>query len=95
MSFQPILLSGLFLLSALFPLNAQIQGLWGVDKVAVGEEEMTPVAKWFDLKDSGRCLGGNGGVINARADYDWDVATERNCYSQMTFQVRMNSAPFQ
>ncbi len=32
---------------------AQLTGLWQVDEVLVGDERMTPVAKWFDLGDKG------------------------------------------
>ncbi len=32
-------------------LPAQIEGLWEVEKVNVGKEEMTPAAKWFDFKE--------------------------------------------
>ncbi len=74
MRFQEFLMS-IILLLHLTPSSAQIQGLWGVDKVAVGEQEMTPTAKWFELKETGRCLGGSGGIINSRTSYDWDETT--------------------
>ncbi len=48
--------------------SAQVSGFWKVIKVMVGDQEMTPVAKWFDLQ-SGTVESGNGGVINIRGSY--------------------------
>ncbi len=52
-------------------INAQLEGLWEVKRVTVGEEVMTPVAKWFDLKD-GRVYSGNGGLRNTLGTYTFD-----------------------
>ncbi|HYF69292.1 MAG TPA: hypothetical protein VD884_14205 [Ohtaekwangia sp.] len=43
-----------------FSIEAQIEGLWVVKQVNVGEKQMTPVAKWFNLKDDGTQFSGNG-----------------------------------
>lgn len=52
------------LLNAFTGLSAQVTGLWTVKKVTVGEEHMTPVAKWFRLEANGALTGGNGGLRN-------------------------------
>jgi hypothetical protein len=49
--------------------QAQIEGLWIVTKVQVGDQPPTPVAKWFDLKADGQLLSGNGGIINNRGSW--------------------------
>lgn len=41
-------------------LIAQIQGLWVVEKVTVGDQVMTPVAKWVRLDADGTQFSGNG-----------------------------------
>ena len=40
--------------------DAFLHGLWEVKKVAMGQESMTPVAKWFRLEADGRQSSGNG-----------------------------------
>ena len=61
----------LFLLAVLFAfqnVSAVAQqdaiGLWTVESVNVGDANLTPVAKWFDIRDNGRVSGGNGYIIN-------------------------------
>jgi len=56
-----------------FPLAAQT-GLWEVANVSVGERNMTPVAKWFDISTDGAVLGGNGGMINIRGKYTYSAS---------------------
>ncbi len=56
-------------------------GLWEVTKVTVGEETMTPVAKWFDISEDGTVLGGNGGLINIRGTYTYDPETSEAFFS--------------
>lgn len=50
-------------------LQAQ-SGLWTVEKVTVGEQIMTPTAKWFHLRPDGQTLSGNGGMINAWGSWE-------------------------
>ena len=59
----------LFLLAFLssvsvFSQNTSLAGYWTVTLVTVGENTMTPVAKWFHLSEDGALQGGNGGNIN-------------------------------
>ena len=42
----------------------QIFGLWEVTQVKVGEESMTPTAKWFQLHPDQTYQTGNGGLQN-------------------------------
>ena len=64
--------------------GAQIDGLWKIDRVLVGEETMTPVAKWsrLELTDTagqllrGSVMNGNGGIINFRGRWQYDRKNE-------------------
>ena len=53
-----------------------IVGLWMVDKVAVGDEERTPTARWFQFNADGTYEGGNGGMRNGFGSYNYDLDTE-------------------
>lgn len=55
----------LFCLSA----NAQITGLWEVKEVTVGDEAMTPVAKWFQFNEDKTSQSGNGLSQNNAGTY--------------------------
>ena len=71
----------LFVLSILtFQLTAQ-NGLWEAINVTVGDQTMTPVAKWFDIRENGDVLSGNGGLINIRGTYTYDPATSRALFT--------------
>lgn len=50
----------------------QITGLWEVIEVQVGGENLTPIAKWFEFYESGRLVGGNGGITNLRGSFNYD-----------------------
>ncbi len=52
-----------------------IAGLWKVDKVSVGDNEMTPTARWFQFKPNGSYEGGNGGMRNGNGTYNYDMDT--------------------
>jgi len=49
--------------------NAQITGLWVVKEVNVGDEVMTPVAKWFQLNEDKSSQSGNGLLQNSGGTY--------------------------
>lgn len=63
-----------------------ISGLWEVLKVTVGEEELTPTAKWFLFTEKGQMEGGNGGFINTRGTFDYDAVN--NTLEQMATDQR-------
>lgn len=54
-------------------------GLWRVEKVAVGEEKMTPVAKWFRINADGTYQAGNGWLQNGQGNWNYD--TRNNLYT--------------
>ncbi|MEO1257697.1 MAG: hypothetical protein AAFZ15_02840 [Bacteroidota bacterium] len=43
-------------------VKSDLPGLWGVTKVTVGEQQMTPIAKWVEFKSDLTHRGGNGWV---------------------------------
>jgi len=53
-------------------IHAQITGDWEVTSVQVGEESMTPVAKWFSFQKDGTYTGGNGWLQNDAGQYTFD-----------------------
>jgi len=61
-----------FLLPIAIEAQESILGLWMVEKVKVGEEEMTPVAKWFEFKADGSFQAGNGWLQNSAGTYNWN-----------------------
>ena len=50
----------------------EITGLWEVLEVQTGDEDVTPVAKWFEFYESGKLNGGNGGITNLRGSFKYD-----------------------
>lgn len=46
-----------------------IAGLWLVEKVMVGDREMTPIAKWFSFDSQGGFTGGNGWLQHSAGNY--------------------------
>ena len=57
-------------------LHAQIEGLWQYDQVMVGDEEMTPVAKWTDFSSDGTFDSGNGWTQNATGFWEYSKEKE-------------------
>jgi hypothetical protein len=67
-------LVALSLLFCTLSISAQdITGLWAVDRVVVGDQPMTPVAKWFRIADNGTFEGGNGWMKNSEGTYQFDA----------------------
>ena len=54
----------LSLLSAFFVQAQSVTGFWKVTQVTVGDEVMTPVAKWFKINENGTYQAGNGWLQN-------------------------------
>lgn len=66
-----------FFLLTLIPILAigqenQMTGLWGVEKVSAGDQEMTPVAKWFRINEEGTYQSGNGWMQNSEGTWEYD-----------------------
>lgn len=57
--------------------QTKIEGLWEVSQVNVGEENLTPTAKWFDFQSGGKLFSGNGGKINYRGAWTFDPNTNQ------------------
>lgn len=55
--------------------QAQITGLWEVQEVKVGDEALTPVARWFQFNADKTMQSGNGGLEHSSGTY---VATPDN-----------------
>ncbi len=53
-----------------------VVGFWGVTNVAVGERDMTPVAKWFRFNKDGTAIGGNGWTKNAVGTWSYNKKTK-------------------
>ena len=84
-------LSLLLLSSAL--VNAQlIVGLWTVDNVSVGDENMTPVAKWFEQLDDNTYKAGNGWLQNDKGTYTYNEKT--NEFSPESWNGKDEFGPF-
>jgi len=56
--------------------EAPIIGLWEVIKVTVGNEELTPTAKWIEFSGNGKMISGNGGITHIRGSWTFDVNTQ-------------------
>ena len=71
-----IILSGLSVLATSVK-GQTIEGLWEIREVRVGEELMTPVAKWYYFDEDGVVTGGNGETrnFNGLYEYDFDAST--------------------
>ncbi len=67
-------LSSFFLSLIVFSINSQsVVGLWSVTEVTVGEERMTPVAKWIDIEEDLSYESGNGWTKNDEGRIDLDL----------------------
>ncbi len=56
-----------------FKTQAQdIIGLWEVVNVQVGEQEMTPIARWNRFKEDGTFESGNGWLKSSAGTYEYD-----------------------
>lgn len=76
---QKTILGLIFLSLAALNLAAQTPtGFWEVEKVTVGDQTMTPVAKWFRIENDGTYTGGNGWLQNMEGTWEYDE--ENNSY---------------
>ncbi len=53
----------------------EIPGLWQVDQVMIGDELMTPTAKWFEFQNNGKQIAGNGWVQNGLGTWTYNATT--------------------
>lgn len=71
-----LLLSSVFAFTFQSNLPAQISGLWLVAEVKVGEETLTPIAKWFELDEEGNYRSGNGWLQNMAGSFLYDAQAQ-------------------
>ncbi len=62
----------LFLVTNSFLFAQDISGLWEINKVLVGGQTMTPVAKWTHIHKDGSYQSGNGWLQNAEGTWTFD-----------------------
>lgn len=55
--------------------KASIPGLWQVNQVTVGDEFLTPTAKWFLFEANGQQSGGNGWIQNSKGTWTYNTST--------------------
>jgi hypothetical protein len=72
---------------------AQPAGNWTVKQVSVGDEIMTPTAKWFNLKEDGTFTSGNGGIRNLMGTWEYDAASTSLLYTD-SYGVEDPAGPF-
>ncbi len=78
--FKLSITTGLLLLS--LTINAQkskIIGFWEIKNVFVGDQNMTPVAKWTKINADGTFQSGNGWLQNAEGIWSYDA--DNNIYA--------------
>ena len=77
---MPLWKTLLLLTPFLFPpfaheLFAQVEGLWVVQSVRVGDESMTPVAKWTRILPDHTYQAGNGWLQNDAGTWTFDISS--------------------
>ena len=63
-------------LSALPADGQEIVGFWSIEQVRVGDELMTPVAKWTRINKDGTFQSGNGWLQNSVGTWTYDERTD-------------------
>ena len=87
------ILIALVLISSVITSNAQIEGLWNVIDVTVGEEIMTPTAKWTRFKADGSYESGNGWQKNSEGNWSLNKETMELTLDE-TYDVYEDAPPF-
>jgi len=70
------ILALLFILPYTLHTQNNITGLWEMTKVEVGDQIMTPVAKWTRINEDGSYQAGNGWLQNAAGQWSYDAKTK-------------------
>lgn len=55
--------------------DKSIYGIWEVSSVSMGDQSMTPIAKWFNIKADGSSTSGNGWLQNSKGTYRYDESS--------------------
>ena len=74
-----LVFSMLFMSFSVCAQKERIIGFWEIQKVEVGDKNMTPVAKWTKINTDGSFQSGNGWLQNAQGSWNYDA--EKKTYS--------------
>ncbi len=58
-------------------VNKQLEGLWQIEKVKIGDEEMTPIAKWTRINSDNTQESGNGWNQHVIGNWEYDKASNK------------------
>lgn len=93
-----LLFATLLVASTQNPSQINFEGLWLVEKVSVGSEEMTPSAKWVRINPNGTQQAGNGWLQHTTGDWKYDQSNHllsflnengmKDSYPPFSIQVR-------
>ncbi len=53
-------------------VHAQVEGIWEIRKVTVGDQTMTPVSKWTRINSDFIYQSGNGWLQNSEGNWTFD-----------------------
>ncbi len=73
--------------------SQDLKGIWLVDKVQVGNDQMTPVSKWFKFHDNGKYESGNGWLQNMIGLWSYDKSSNEFSATN-TLGIKDESGPF-
>ena len=68
-------LIGILSLFIILNVNSQVTGLWETTLVTIGQETLTPLAKWTDFKADGSYTSGNGWLTNSDGIWVFEATT--------------------
>lgn len=75
-----------FLLGVSSSAFGQMEGLWVVTKITMGEKDVTPSAKWFNFQGNDRLTSGNGWIQHTVGTWSLDgdklFLTNENGYNE-------------
>lgn len=74
-----VVLAWTFVSFATYAQKERMTGLWTVENISVGQESMTPVAKWFRINKDGTYQAGNGWLQNGNGHWYYDP--EKNLFT--------------
>ncbi|GET21033.1 hypothetical protein [Prolixibacter denitrificans] len=74
LSIQSLMAIMLLLFSSnIYAQKSKITGFWAIETVSVGNQNMTPVAKWTKINADGSFQSGNGWLQNSQGSWSYDA----------------------
>ncbi|NVJ86105.1 MAG: hypothetical protein HWE15_07350 [Algoriphagus sp.] len=58
-----------------FSLGQNLVGLWEFEHVRVGDQELTPIARWTEITEDGTYYSGNGWSRHSEGTWSFDAST--------------------